>query len=263
MSLEEVFADVKREGSDPFAQFDKENETPTESQPVKEEDKEEPIQGDKPKEVAEEPEDNTESPSKESEDTPFHIRWQKREEKLKAEFDEKLESYKKQLEQTVEEKTRKDDSDIPDWFTELYGDNQIAWAKYEQREKAREEEIEKRVLETYENKLKAKEDEGKKWEKWVDDQVALLEGEGKKFDRNELIKTVIDFRPTDEQGNFDLRKGYDIMEAMKGKQDETKTQASIARKQLADTTTKSKGSDAPKKDFLTPADLRGKTWNQI
>ena len=256
--IDDIFADVKKEGSDPFAIYDKETETPSESQPEKEQDKEEPNQGDTKVET-EKPEDNTDK----EEDTPFHIRWQKREEKLKADFEEKFEAYKREIGETIEEKIKPSDSSIPDWFTELYGDNQVAWEKYEQREKAREEEIEQRVLKAYETKQKEQVEESKKWEKWVDDQVAILETEGKKFDRNELIKTVIDFRPTDEQGNFDLRKGYDIMMALKGKQDETKTQASIARKTIADTTSKKTGGDAPKKDYLTPSDLRNKTWNQL
>lgn len=262
MSLDEIFADVKKEGSDPFEQLNKEIETPTESQPVKELKEEEPVLGDTPKEDPEKPEENID-PSKE-EDTPFHIRWQKREEKLKADFDEKLEAYKRELKQTIEETTKSnEDSDIPEWFTELYGDNKVAWEKYEQREAAREKEIEQRVLKAYETKQEEQVEQSKKWEKWVDDQVEILESEGKKFDRNELIKTVIDFRPTDEQGNFDLRKGYDIMMAVKGKQDETKTQASIARKTIADAATKKTSGDAPKKDYLTPADLRNKSWNQL
>jgi hypothetical protein len=256
MSLEEIFADVKKEGSDPFEQFDKEKETPAESQPEKEQEKEESVADDVLKDDPKE-KINTE------ENSPFHIRWQKREEKLKAEFEEKLEVYKKELEQTIEDKTKQEDSNIPEWFTELYGDNQVAWSKYEQREKAREEEIEKRVLTAYETKQQEQVDQSKKWEKWVDDQVELLENEGKKFDRNELIKTVLDYRPTDEQGNFDLRKGYDIMEALKGKQDAVKTQASLERKKIADTTSKAGGGDSPKKDYMTPSDLRNKSWNQI
>lgn len=259
MSLDEIFADVKKEGSDPFAQFDKETETPTESQPVKEQDKEEPNQGDAPKEEAIDiPKDNTED-----DNTPFHIRWQKREEKLKADFDQKFEEYKRDLEKTVEEKTAPKDITIPEWFTELYGDNQVAWEKYEAREKSREEEIEKRVFEKYESKQKEQKEEVNKWEKWVDDQVTVLQSEGKKFDRNELIKTVLDFRPTDEQNNFDFRKGYEIMEALKAKSDPVNKEASIARKQIADTTTKNKGNEKPIRDYQTPADLRNKSWNQI
>jgi len=259
MPIDEIFADVKKEGSDPFAPYDKEKETPSESQPEKEQDKEEPNPGDTPKDEAEKPEDNSDK----EEDTPFHIRWQKREEKLKADFDEKFEAYKRELEQKVEERIKPEDSTIPDWFTELFGENEVAWQKYEAREKAREEEIEQRVLKTYEERQNKQTDEAKKWEKWVDDQVLSLENEGKKFDKNELIKTVLDYRPTDEQGNFDLRKGYDIMVALKGKQNETKIQASIKRKEIADITTKKAGGDTPKKDYLTPADLRKTSWNQL
>lgn len=256
----DFFADINKEGEDPFAQFDKENETPSESQPENKEDKEEPDQGEKPKEDAiDTPKDNTDN----EEDTPFHIRWKAQKEKLEQEFNEKLEAYKKEIEQKVESTIKHEDSDIPEWFIELHGDNPKGWQKYQEREKIREEEIKKSVLQEYEEQQKSKQEESKKWEKWVDDEVNALEAEGKKFDRNELIKTVIEFRPTDENNNFDFRKGYAIMEAIKAKNNVVDKEASNERKKIADIATKSASGDAPKKDFMTPADLRGKTWNQI
>lgn len=255
-TVDEIFADIKKEGSDPFAELDTETTTPSESQPEKEQEKEEPALGDNPKETEE---DKTE-PSEE--DTPFHKRWEKREEKLRAEMQEEFESYKRELDQKIEDRTKKE-SDIPEWFTELYGDNQVAWQKYSAHEDARTEAIKKQVLEEQENKVQKEKDESAKWERWVDDEVKKLEDQGLKFDKNELIKTAIDWRPTDEKGNYDLKKAYDILEMKKSKDTSINKEKSDERKRVADTTTKASRGEAPKKDYMTPADLRKTSWNQL
>lgn len=250
--LDEIFADIKKEGEDPFAELDTEKETPSESQPEKEHE-----------EVIPEPEKKEEAPEIKEEDTPFHKRWEKREEKLNTEWEEKFESYKRSLESTIEEKTRKDDTTIPDWFSELYGDNQIAWEKYEKHEQERAEAIKRQVIEEQEQARKKEAEESTKWERWVDDEVKKLSDEGLTFDKNELIKTVIDYRPTDDKGNYDLRKAYDILEMKKAKDTVADKEKSDARKAIADTTTKTTRGEPAKKDYMTPSELRNKSWNQL
>lgn len=256
--LDEIFADINKDGdTDPFKDI-KEDETPSESQPETKEKDVEPVSGDTPKD---EPESTEKTKPSEDEDTPFHKRWEKREEKLNAEWQEKFDSFKQGIEKTVDEK--KQDGNIPDWFSELYGDNQVAWQKYSEHDNARTEEIEKRIIERQEQAKKKETDESTKWERWVDDEVDKLKSEGLTFDKNELIKTVIDWRPTDEKGNYDLRKAYDILEMQKAKDNVVDKVKSDARKVIADTTTKTTKGEAPKKDYLTSHDLRGKTWNQL
>lgn len=229
MSIEEI----EREGADPFAALEK--EAPSESLPEKK------PEGDAPKEGVNTPEENV----------PFHKdpRWIKREqeaEQLRAEV-----ASLKELRSPTEE--------VPEWFKELYGDNQLAWNKYSERERQREEEIEKRVIDRQTQQVQQQQAEVQHWSKWVDDQIAGLEKEGKTFDRNKLIKTMLDYRPTDEENNFDFKKGYEIYQALEGK-DPAKSQA---RKELADTVTKSTPSEPAKKDFMTSKDLRHRSWANL
>lgn len=233
----EIFADVKNEGIDPFEQFDKEIETPAESQPeTKQEEKK----------------------SDEEDNTPFHLRWKEREAKLKEEFEQQLADVRRETDEKIQN-VAKQDTNIPDWFTELYGYNEVAWQKYSEHETQREQEIEQRVLVKQEEKKQEETKEVQKWNKWVDEQVKTLESEGLKFDKNELIKTVLDYRPTDENNNFDFHAGYKIMEALKTKD----PAVSHTRKQIADTMTQSKQGEQPKQDFMTAKQLRNLSWGSL
>lgn len=234
----DIFADVKPEGTDPFEQFDKEIETPTESQPeIKPEEEKKP---------------------EEEENTPFHLRWKEREAKLKEDFEQQLAEVRRETDEKIQNVT-KQDTNIPDWFTELYGANEVVWQKYSEREAQREQEIEQRVLAKQEEKKQAEIQETQKYNNWVAEQVKTLESEGLKFDKNELIKTVLDYRPTDENNNFDFRAGYKIMEALKAKD----PAVSHARKQVADTMTHSRQGEQPKQDFMTAKQLRNLSWGSL
>ena len=247
MELKEILADVPTEGSDPFK--DMEKETPPESLP------ETKPEEDKPKEGESTPEDNL----------PFHKhpRWIERETELDRlrERDEENTKIIQELAAFKEDYSKKTEStDIPDWFRELYGENEIAWQKYSEYEQVRTEEIEKKVIERQEQYQRQALEETTKWNKWVDNEVKKLEDEGKKFDRNELIKTMLDYRPTDENNNFDFQKGYKIHEMLKRKPD---TSHSDARKILADTTTKTTGGEKPPKDYMTTNELRRTSWGNL
>lgn len=242
--------DVPREGSDPFTELEK--ETPSESPSEKEpEVKSEEV---KPEEGANTPEVNV----------PFHQdpRWIKREEKIKE-----FESYKEQTEREIaelkafrEEAKSSQPTDVPDWFKELYGDNQVAWNKYSEHDRVQREDIKREVLKEQELLRQRQTDEATRWNKWVDEEISKLQTDGKQFDRNKLIKTMLEYRPTDDNNNFDFEKGFRIYEALEQK--DIDPQKSQVRKQLADIANSSKG-DKKAKDYMTAADLRNKSWNNL
>lgn len=245
---EDFLANVKKEGdTTPFDNLEKDTPpaSPTDKEPVKDE----PQEG-----------DNTPA------DLPFHKhpRWIERENELKSlrERDEERAKEIADLKAFKEETSKRyeSDSEIPDWFKELYGDNKLAWQKYEQHEKTKEEEIERRVIEKQQQATQQAAAETQHWNKWVDDELEKLKAEGNQFDRNELIKTMLDYRPTDENNNFDFKKGFAIYEALKSKEDPAK---SIARKQLADATTTSTKGEPAKKDYSTAKDLRHRSWANL
>lgn len=250
--VEKALADVKQEGADPFADMGK--DTPADPPPA-ETTVDEPIQGE-PK--VEEPAASTE------ENIPFHKhpRWIEREQELKS-LRETEEAHAKEIEElkAFREETKSSNPTIPDWFRELYGDNEVAWNKYNEHEKVRTQEIETSVLQRQEEARKREADQATRWNKWVDDEIGKLQSDGKQFDRNKLIKTMLEYRPTDERGNFDFQKGYRIYEALEPK-NEADPLKSQARKQLADITNSSKG-EKKAKDYMTTADLRNKSWNSL
>lgn len=247
MSIEEILADVKKEGSDPFAALEKEtpSDSPSEKEPKDGEGEDKPEEGDNT------PEDNV----------PFHKhpRWIERENELK-ELREREEATARELSELKELTSKKEPSDIPDWFKELYGDNEVAYRKYEEHERTRTEEIKAKVIQEQEHAWQQSVAETQKWNQWVENELGKLESEGKQFDRNKFINVMLTYRPTDENNNFDFKAGFKIYEVLEAKEvDPVKSQA---RKQLADTTTSSKG-DKKVQDYQTPETLRGKSWHNL
>lgn len=249
MSLDEILADVKKEGSDPFAQLDKESpsESPAEIKP-------EVIT----KELAEEgkntPEDNV----------PFHKhpRWIERESELKTlkESGEATARELAELKAFKEATVRKEVGEVDPDFKALWGDNPEAYAKWLSLENKRKDELKREILEDQQKVVEQQKAETQKWNKWVDDEVNKLQSEGNTFDRNELIKTMLEYRPTDENGNFDFKLGFKIYQNLH-KEDPAK---SIARKELADTTTRSSSrGEGKKKDYQTSNDLRHRSWHSL
>ena len=240
-----ILADVPKE-EDPFA--DMEKDTPADSPTANEPKEGEPKEGDNT------PDDNI----------PFHKhpRWIERESELKSLREQQEENEKVIAELNIfkEEASKRlsQDTSIPEWFRELYGENQLAWQKYNEHEQQKEQAIEQRLLERQEQKRQQEKAEVTKWNKWVDEEVNKLQSEGAKFDRNELIKVMIDYAPTTDNV-YDFRKGYKIYEALKNKDNSEHSQA---RRQLADITTKTSGEPA-KKDYMTPAELRNKSWGSL
>lgn len=252
--LNEVFADVKVEGADPFKDIivepNKES-TPAESQPEKVEEGTEPVQG----------EQNTES----KEDMAFHKRWAEREAKLKAEWDEKLQTSLETQRQEFESKIPKSESktNIPEWFVELYGENERAWEKYNDYDKTRRDEIKREVIESQEAARREAAQEDQKWTNWVDSQMAALESKGLKFDRQGLADVILNYKPTDANNNYDFEAGYRIYELLNNSKQVDNSEKSQARKRIADISTKSSNVGESKKDYVSSADIRKKNWSDL
>lgn len=249
--INEILADVKVEGADPELGT-VEKDTPAESLP------ENKPEADKPKEG-----ENT--PEKE---LPFHEhpRWKQREEELnnlRATVEDNAKVIA-ELNDFKSKSSNKSESAIPGWFVELYGENQVAWEKYSEHDKGVREEIKREVLQAQAEERQRSEQELKHWDKWVSDEISKLANDPEiKFDttkRNDLIKVMLEYRPTDENNNFDFKAGHKIWQALQVK--EVSPEKSQARKRLGDITTKSSSSETTK-DLLTSNDLRGKSWNQL
>lgn len=250
----EVLTDVEIEGKDAFAGLGE--STPSESSTEKESKEEKPDQG-----------KNTD----EDLTIPFHKhpRWIERENELRT-LKEKDEARSKEIEdlkQFKDQYSQKQTSlntKVPEWFSTLYGDNQEAWEKYSEYNKQEREEIKREILEAQQQQVVEAQEQEKYWNNWVDTEMGKLESKGYKFDREELAQVILKTRPTDEKGNLDFEAGYETYIARKGNTaPAVNTQVSQARKQVADTINKSSRGEPAKKDYMTSADLRDKSWNQL
>lgn len=259
MSSAEFLAEVKQEGdTDPFAQFDKE-ETPSES----------------PAENEVMPVDaGTIDPPQEEENIPFHKhpRWIERQQELEElrAFKEATEPRLSEIEQfrtQVEGQLHGEQPAIPKWFENLYGPNEEAWIEYQSHEQSLREEIRNEVIQAQVQEQQQKEHELQYWNGWVDKQVdELVKDPNINFDpkdKNLLISTILKYKPTDANNNYDFRAGYELMQLARVQNQASTAERKQARKVIADSTVKSPGSEPKKKDYKTPADLRGVSWNAL
>lgn len=236
--LEEILSDVEKEGDLPFENTPE--ETPSES-------------------AAE----NNTGEEKEEENIPFHKhpRWIERENELN-ELRERDEANAREIAElrAMTEAKETNNAKIPDWFVELYGENEVAWQKYSEHENKRTEEIEARILARREAEEREATQEAEKWSKWVDSQMNTLEEDGHTFDRNKFAKIMLEYSPTDENNNLDFQKGFKIYQALEGKTDTAKSEA---RKILADKTTSDAKGEPTQKDYLTSNELRNRSWSSL
>lgn len=249
MSINEALADVKIEGQDAFGSQGE--ETPSDSPAEKEQVKVEPKEG-----------DNTPV----EKELPFHQnpRWIERENELKT-LREKSEIYEKDLAELKQFKEqasqKKSDTKVPEWFSTLYGDNLEAWEKYSEHSKNEREEMKREILEAQQQEVVKAQEQEKYWNNWVEGEMVKLETRGYKFDRNELAQVILKTRPTDSSGNLDFEAGYETYIARKGPA--VNPQQSQARKQVADSVTRSSRGEPTPKDYMTSNELRNKSWSQL
>jgi hypothetical protein len=257
-----VLADVKVEGdNDPFTGLGE--KTPSESLPEK-----------TPEEVK--PDQGVNTDDLDDINTPFHKhpRWIERENELKtlkereaarAAADEAREREIAELKQFKEETSHKlapkSGKEMAPWFKTLYGDNPEAWEQYLEHDKEVREQLKQEVFEAHEQKIQEAQEQEKYWLNWVDTEMGKLEAKGYKFDREELAQVMMRTRPTDEKGNLDFEAGYETYIARKGPT--VNPQVSQARKQVADTVNRTSKGEPAKKDYMTSAELRNKTWGSL
>lgn len=234
---------------------EQENETPSESPTEKNEQSEtSPSHQGEDKEEAESS-DNTDDDNKKK--TENFVPYERFKEVIndKNELRQRLE----ELENTVQQKIvpSNEDVKIPNWFQKLYGDDRESWQEYQADEKERFNALKQSIVQEQVESQKKYEESVKRWEGYSKDQMQALEDEGKSFDRNELMKVVLDYQPTDAQGNFDFKKAYQILELTKrAEHDPAKSEA---RKNLAASTTSDNKGESNPKDYMTPKDFRGKS----
>lgn len=255
---DELFAEVKGEGATldidkSFERLATKGEESSESQPEK----------------------NTASPSEKGEEstsseekTPFHKhpRWIKTQETLNeykdriADFEKKFADLEKGSKQV----------ELPDWWKKQYGDTEESKTQYNQYETATQAErdrLKADIKADLQNETKQEQTQVTEGEQYVDTQLAEMTDEGLKFDRNSLLKFMVDFQEDfgagsllDTDGNYDFRKAL----AMKSRMEPEATDNTDTKKQLAANAGRSKvqAGSASKIPVISTRSLRKGGWRE-
>lgn len=199
-----------------------------------------------------------------------HPRWKAREEELRQ-LREKVEEYEefKSRVDPLLEKLEKPQEGKPEWFTNLYGDDDNAWKQYQASSEETQRNFEKRIfdkLKPYLETLEATKQESET-QKWANEQWSKLgeDPEVQKELRNmgltldkvqgEISEVMTKFKPSDEEGNISLRGSYEIWKSTK--KPESKPDPIVAEKKKLGAITKPKESEGKK--YMTSADFKGKS----
>lgn len=222
MAEENVFAEVKGEGATldidkAFERLETKGEESSESQPEKEK-----------ASSSRQDENNTDSEEK----TPFHKhpRWIKTQQELK-EMRDKVSKF--------ESERTKSTPELPSWWVKQYGDTQESKDRYGlvTQKDGELDWIKNSILSEIDNRTQAEQTQSKEGEEYVDTQLQELSDEGAKFDRNSLLKFMVDFQDEfgagsllDNEGNYDFRKSLKLMERLQEEQEDetTDTKKSLA-----------------------------------
>lgn len=195
-------------------------------------------------------------------------RWEKAQKELqelreyKSQTQPRLETYEQMMNRLGEKKDESTVS-IPEWFPKT-GNKQKDEEQYKQYlsyEAGVKAQIKQELLQDQTAEAKAKVAEEEKWTNWVEDSLDALEDKGLKFDRRELQSVALRFLPSDENGNIDFQRAYEIMTELK------KTAPPVqntARKEIGSLSTTTKQSSEQKKpQFETQATLRNRSFDQL
>lgn len=203
---------------------------------------------------------------------PFHKhpRWKEMHEKTKRQDAElaELREFKQRAAQDLEKfkpfLENQKQVEVPKWFSDLYGNNVEAYKEYAKREAEQEKtRIERVKEELRQESLRAAEEKNKEseyWNNWLDTSLNELESQGKKFDKNELIKFALEYQPTNANGIIDLGKAYDLLQKVKAAEVSKKTEV---KKVIAANTVPKTGGEAPSRDYAIPSDFKNKTFRDL
>lgn len=262
--MENNTADIQSEGQaleidksfDRLVEKNKGDTTSSESQPEKKETVKSPTQEGEHK-------DNTSD-----EKIPFHKhpRWIKTQETLKS-YEAKLAEYDKKMKEFESSKQ----TELPEWWKKQYGDDansQKSYQNYEVATKAERDRIKQEVQAGIREEMEKEQSDTQGGEEYVETQIAEMTDEGLKFDRNVLLKFMVDFQKEygsgsllDEDGNYDFRKSLALMNKMQPEQSDSSVET---KKRIAADTMRSKGKTLSGKDVpvISRRALRG-GWRDL
>lgn len=186
---------------------------------------------------------------------------------------EKMRKDNEALQERLEKLEKGDDNVIEveesEFVTALVGENAEVTKKWHDEKQSLKEEMKREILQEQIDAQKKDEEQRQYWLKWTDDRLSEVEKEfnvdfkADESKKNELSKIMLDYSPTDEQGNLDYKKGYNILTKLNKINDMAKSESTQVKKNVADATVSKETSVQKNKDYLTSQDLRGKDWRTV
>jgi hypothetical protein len=268
-----IFADVPSEGTSLDEHFggekDKQEPTPAESQPKKEEEGDSaPTREGKDDAAGEVPK----NPADEEKNLPFnqHPRFKELIDQNKSLKEEiaKFNEWKQSVEQKLSKPAELEaPPEMAPWFVKLYGDSpeaKDAWAQYLEWDESRKSSIGESLRAEQQRVARESEEETIRWNKWVDDELAGIATEHKvdfiadKHLKSEFVKFVLEYRPTDSDGNFDLKKGWALFDKVRSSETDAK---SVEKKKAAAAVGSDKSSVSTPK--MSTKDIRRLSWGEL
>lgn len=243
------------------------NSLPGEDMEVKEESQTSQPQDEKDEETKEEniielKEETKTSDESSLTDQPFHEHPRFRELiQEKNQLKESLSEMQDKIEKLQSNNSSQENITIPEWFTELYGQNEYAYKKLLDHETSTRDTIKKEIVQEYKQQVEQQQAEVSKWDKWLSDGLSTLKSDGKKFNETELLNVIKTYSPSDNNGNIDLNKAYDLYTALN--KNSFNKEKSDAKKNLAASTSSEGENDNSIKDFKTSKDVRYRGWGDL
>ena len=174
------------------------------------------------------------------------------------------------LEGIEQSKPKEETTEIPAWFSEIFGDNDSAWKKFRAFNEDQRKQLRTEILEEVKQSSVRVLEEEKQADKWLEEELSGLESDedtvsemkklGIKFDRNAILKVAMDYLPSDEKGNISIKKAYAIWKTMKPS---TEKPNASEKKGIADKTMGKGKSESEKRDYKNSADLQGKSFRDL
>ena len=149
------------------------------------------------------------------------------------------------------------ETEIPSWFQSVYGDDPALYSQYQQANIAERQAIKQEIINEIKAEQNSKSVEEQQINKYIEDQVSTLKDEGNQFDKNELMKVVLDNKLFDDEGRLNFRAGLAILKSTGSVSKTQQAKKDVAGK--TDTTPKS----PMKTDFVTSKDLQGRSWRDF
>lgn len=179
--------------------------------------------------------------------------WQEKFETMKRTYDEELGNVKKSIDSFKPQAAEA----IPEWYKYYYGEDPKGYELYKQFHNGEKERIKQEALEEIRKEESKEQENTKKWNSWIEDQLKSLEDQGNKFERNKLLKQMEDYPIYGKDGLYDFKKSYELYQKFNSTPDNSKSEA---RKDVASDVTSDKKGEPKQRDYVTAKEVRRGGW---